>query len=225
VQRERLAQNAEKHDDQAWEAVRQGRDDLARRALEKKQRKRDQVAEIDDQIASLEQTQRDLEEQKDDIAENVTEILTDTVGDVVAQESKTESKEMVDRIIGRLDEQATDIGSDGREDDSFWEKVERNTGIRRTKESVELVDGTTGTEDLVNFVQFLFDRGHLTIDDLPIESGNVRYILNTENAHQDGSEMTLPKEVVNGVYLETHNNTEGKKRRIVMLGERFGEQV
>ncbi|MXR21880.1 PspA/IM30 family protein [Halobacterium bonnevillei] len=76
VQQERLAQNVEKHDDQAWEAVKQGRDDLARRALEKKQAKRDQVAELDDQIADLERTQRDLEEQKDELEAKVEEFRT-----------------------------------------------------------------------------------------------------------------------------------------------------
>lgn len=76
VQRERLAQNVEKHDDQAWEAVKQGRDDLARRALEKKRAKRDQVADIDDQVANLEQTQRDLEENKAELERNVAEFRT-----------------------------------------------------------------------------------------------------------------------------------------------------
>lgn len=76
VQRERLAQNVEKHDDQAWEAVKQGRDDLARRALEKKQAKRDQVADLDDQVADLERTQRDLEEQKDELERKVEEFRT-----------------------------------------------------------------------------------------------------------------------------------------------------
>ncbi|WP_232702777.1 PspA/IM30 family protein [Halobacterium wangiae] len=76
VQRERLAQNVEKHDDQAWEAVKQGRDDLARRALEKKRAKRDQVAELDDQIADLEGTQRDLEERRDGLETKVEEFRT-----------------------------------------------------------------------------------------------------------------------------------------------------
>jgi len=76
VQRERLAQNVEKHDDQAWEAVKQGRDDLARRALEKKRAKREQVAELDDQIADLEATQRELAEQRDDLERKVEQFRT-----------------------------------------------------------------------------------------------------------------------------------------------------
>lgn len=76
VQRERLAQNVEKHDDQAWEAVKQGRDDLARRALEKKRTKRDQVADLDDQVADLEQTQRDLEAKRDELEAKVEEFRT-----------------------------------------------------------------------------------------------------------------------------------------------------
>jgi phage shock protein A len=76
VQRERLAQNVENHDDQAREAVRQDRDDLARRALEKKRAKREQIEDIDDQIANLEETQRDLEETKEELQTRIEEFRT-----------------------------------------------------------------------------------------------------------------------------------------------------
>lgn len=178
--------------------------------------------EMAQRIFEIERAKDDLEERKDEIAEDVTEMLTSKIGDVVAQDTKTESKEMVDRLIERLDEQTTDIESDRSRGESFWGEVERNIGIKRTEDSVELVDGTTATEDYINFVRFMFDHSYLSPDDLPIESGNVRYILNTENAHQDGQEMYNPKEVVDGVYLEAHQNTADKKKRIVQLGDTFG---
>jgi len=108
VQRERLAQNVEKHDDQAWEAVRQGRDDLARRALEKKQRKRDQVAEIDDQIASLESTQRDLEEQKDDLEAKVEEFRTKKET-MKARHEAAEARTRVSEAVTGIDDGNGDV--------------------------------------------------------------------------------------------------------------------
>src|SRR6056297_2367842 len=60
MQKRRLEQNVEKHNDQAREAVRQDRDDLARKALEKKQSKMEQIEELDAQIADLEETQDQL---------------------------------------------------------------------------------------------------------------------------------------------------------------------
>src|SRR6056297_3622847 len=53
IQRRRLEENVEKHNEQAREAVAQDRDDLARRALEKKQAKLEQVAAIAAQIEEL----------------------------------------------------------------------------------------------------------------------------------------------------------------------------
>jgi len=163
-----------------------------------------------------------LEREKENIAEEIMGILTETAGDVVSQEATTESKEMVDRLIQRLNEQ-TKTAKSPKPSDSFWENVENSIGISRTSVLVKLPDDTTATDDYVNFVYFLFDSGYLTREDLPIESGPTRYILNTENRHKNGGEMYNPKEVVEGVYLEAHQNTEDKKRRIVELGERFGE--
>src|SRR6056297_1201845 len=53
IQRRRLEQNVEKHNEQAREAVRQDRDDLARRALEKKKQKMRQIEALETQITDL----------------------------------------------------------------------------------------------------------------------------------------------------------------------------
>lgn len=57
LHRERLRGNVEKHDEQVREALRQGREDLARRALEKKHTTADQLADLDEQIERLQATQ------------------------------------------------------------------------------------------------------------------------------------------------------------------------
>lgn len=182
-----------------------------------------------------------LEHDKDAIAARIAEILTDSVGDIISQRAETEAKETVDRLIRELEDRTEQLGERReREGDSeqadetdasvespdeasgFWADVEDQTGIRMTGESIELTDGGTATADYVNFVQFLFENGYLSRDDLPLESGRTRYMLNTENEHKNGTEMYNPKEVVDGVFLETHQNTNDKKRRILQLGERFG---
>jgi len=179
-----------------------------------------------------------LEQNKDDIAQRITEIITDSVGDVVSQRAETEAKETVDRLIHELEDRTEQLGErqgDERErsatdsdtpvdgGDAFWDSVKRRTGIVLAEDSVELPDDGTATDDYVNFIQLLFDEGYLSRDDLPIESGRTRYSLNTNNIHKNGTEMHSPKEIVDGVYLETHQNTDDKKRRIRQLGKRFGE--
>ncbi|MFB6229038.1 MAG: PspA/IM30 family protein [Halobacteriales archaeon] len=74
--RDNLQENVEKHNDQAREAVRQDRDDLAERALEKKQAKLNQIEELDEQIESLQQKQQNLVQKKDDLERQIEEFRT-----------------------------------------------------------------------------------------------------------------------------------------------------
>ena len=76
MRRRRLAENVEKHDGQAREAVRQDRDDIARRALEKKERKREQVEELDRQIDDVAETKADLVAKKEDLQRRIREFRT-----------------------------------------------------------------------------------------------------------------------------------------------------
>jgi len=67
LHRERLRANVEKHDEQVRQAIRQDRDDLARRALEKKHVNTDQVADLDEQIARLQATQDQMIDRKTEL--------------------------------------------------------------------------------------------------------------------------------------------------------------
>ena len=60
MHRERLRTAVEKYDEQSQEALRQEREDLARRALEKKHATSDQLAGLDEQIDRLQATQDQL---------------------------------------------------------------------------------------------------------------------------------------------------------------------
>ena len=105
------------------------------------------------------------------------------------------------------------------ESESFWKEVEQVTGIRRTEESVELVEEPYAKSDLVSFVSFLFDRNYLTEDDVPYGDGPVQHILNSENTNKKGDEMRSPEKVADGVYLESHGSKQAIRERIVELGE------
>jgi len=177
--------------------------------------------ELAQQIFDIRRAENLLQDEKENIAEQITEIITEIAGDVVSQEAQTESKEMVDRLIEKLEEQTEDIEIKG--DDSFWIEVERQIGISRTADSVEFVEEKTGVENYVSFVELLFERGNMKKNDLPIGSGRTRYILNTEKKHKNGDEMRMPREIVEGVFLETHDNNKAKKNKVVKLGEKFGE--
>jgi phage shock protein A len=76
IQQRRLEGNVSKHNDQAREAIRQEREDLARRALEKKHQKMRQIEELETQIADLTDKQDDLLEKKDELKGQIQSFRT-----------------------------------------------------------------------------------------------------------------------------------------------------
>jgi len=74
--RDRLQANVEKHNEQAREAIRQDREDLARRALEKKQATLAQLEGLDEQISDLEATQQQLVSKKDTLQGQIEQFRT-----------------------------------------------------------------------------------------------------------------------------------------------------
>ena len=76
IHRRRLRENVEKYDGQAREAMRQDREDLARRALEKKQAHTGQITELTDQIATLQETQDRLVGKRAELSSQVEQFRT-----------------------------------------------------------------------------------------------------------------------------------------------------
>lgn len=197
------------------------------RLLSKKGLESGESQENFERIRDVRGAKRTLREEKETIAEDLAHTLTDAAGEVVSQEAKTEAKELIDRLVQTLETSAeershqTEVDGDDTERDShsFWNEIEDELGIRRTDESVELVDDHTAKDNFVAFVSYLFENSYLTDEDVPFGTGRKRYVLNSEKKHKDGGSMYAPEEVRDGIYLETHSNTLQKKRRIVELGE------
>ncbi|GGN91351.1 MULTISPECIES: PspA/IM30 family protein [Haloarcula] len=76
IHRRRLRENVEKYDGQAREAMRQERDDLARRALEKKQTHVEQITDLTDQIDSLQETQDRLVGKRAELSSQIEQFRT-----------------------------------------------------------------------------------------------------------------------------------------------------
>ncbi|QIO21033.1 PspA/IM30 family protein [Haloarcula sp. JP-L23] len=76
IHRRRLRENVEKYDGQAREAMRQDRDDLARRALEKKQTHVEQITDLTDQIDSLQETQDRLVGKRAELSSQIEQFRT-----------------------------------------------------------------------------------------------------------------------------------------------------
>jgi phage shock protein A len=104
IQQRRLEENVEKHNDQAREAVRQDRDDLARRALEKKKQKMTQIEQLDEQIADLQTKQQQLIEKKDKLQQRIEEFRTRKETMKARYEAAEASARVSEAMTGASDE-------------------------------------------------------------------------------------------------------------------------
>lgn len=116
--------------------------------------------------------------------------------------------------------------TDEEEQADIWDELEEATGIVRDEsvpggivfpDQMPLVDAFTA------FVSFMIQEGYITKEDLPWSTRNAtkRYILNTEPVHQDGSQMSRPKEAVPDVYFEAKTTSEQRGREVRQLVEEF----
>ena len=102
--RDRLQSNVEKHNEQAREAIRQDREDLARRALEKKQANLGQIEDLDDQIAELERTQENLVSKKDELQNQIEQFRTKKETMKARYEAAEASARVSEALTGAGDE-------------------------------------------------------------------------------------------------------------------------
>ncbi len=77
-------------------------------------------------------------------------------------------------------------------------------------------------EILVKTAEWLISKGKLRKTDCPIPTGPKRYLVNTERIHKDGSKFRAPKRLSNGLFIETHCNTEDAIAYAKRLVRHFG---
>lgn len=97
------------------------------------------------------------------------------------------------------------------------DQLESRLGIVVSREGVELPEDRAASECLSQVADFLLEEHYLQLSDFPIKSGHKRYLINTEPKHQNGDGMLRPKQISQGVYVETNYNKEGIKRKIENL--------
>lgn len=104
----------------------------------------------------------------------------------------------------------------------FVAAVRDETGIEIGKQDIKLPDDQPATESLVEYIRFLFQSDILKIEDLPIESGQTRYLINTNPTHKDETPMKRPNEAIEGVFIERNYNVNQIKKKIRDLSKEYG---
>ena len=171
---------------------------------------------------------RTLRSEKEHIAERVTRVITNEIGDIPAQEIQAVSKEYVDELADRL-ESASDVQgehrSDGREQHDEAES-EPQYAITLVDDEivVETFSEPNQSAAMAAAVDHLISEQALLneIESLPYVPGEKNALLNTEPRHPSGNEMRTYRPVSDDYYVFTSLNREAKQRYVEQFAERCG---
>ena len=109
-------------------------------------------------------------------------------------------------------------------DKAVLSEIEENTAVAYEAEEgiVKYTSAKTDTEHYVALVRYLMKNQYITKDDLPISAqrAQTRYLINSKPRHQD-REMVRPREVKDGIYLETNHDSSSKIRYSARFIEDF----
>jgi len=187
-------------------------------------------------INKLQEARTILENEKDSLAEEVKKTLTESVSDVISSQAESQAKEMIDRLVKDIE---TEIDYD--DDSPKPENVdapesppaepEPNEYIIKIKNSNETV--ATFSDDVQGDVMgkavdyLVKNHGLISmIEPLPYRPGRDRITVHDQTTYPDEEkEMRSPRELTDGYYIETHDNSKAKYERLNSLAEKCGLAV
>ena len=86
----------------------------------------------------------------------------------------------------------------------------------------DLVWGASASQFYVAIWRWLFEHGHATVEDLPIQGGKKRYVVSTSAIHPSGKEFTRSEEPAPGVFVEVNLSRADIIRRTRKYLAHFG---
>lgn len=194
----------------------------------------DEWQKILNRISELKEARTTLENDKDDLADEIAELLTGTVSPAISAPAESQAKEMIDRLIRDIDdeinpestssslgeEQSTeepgedDTKSAGRKGGAPFDTAGRYViKISDSDNIVAAVSGKTQTEAMVDATDYLIEYHNLTSKiSIPWVPAQDKAIINDESEWEDADPLYQP--LSDGYYLDTKMNKNGKKREI-----------
>lgn len=108
--------------------------------------------------------------------------------------------------------------------DGVLDEIAERTGVAYDPETgtAAFADVPTDTEQYVALLAYLVEEGYVDDADLPIAAARAqtRYLVNDTPSHED-REMIRPREVADGVYLETNHDSASKGRYAARFIEEY----
>jgi len=207
--------------------------------------KSDEVAE---QVAQTNRAIRHLQENEDSVTKSVTEAVESEVGEPTIDLDE-QSREFVQNLVSVLREQRQFVSEES--EDELNEEPSQQVGVNESAESITeeigdrqgyvvrfsddtVIPGdntevqTQQKKNMGATVDYLIEEYDL-IDELEIPHFPPRArkncSINDVPVHPNGEDMRRPYELMNGYFLHTSLNTQGKKTRLRDLTEQVGLSV
>lgn len=198
-------------------------------ALSKGSIKSGESKRIAENIEAVQQAVQNLRENKEPIAEEVTRVITDRIGESMSQQVEGEAKEFVDSLVTSLEERAHSSSVEKQKTPSTGASTETDGkyGIRILEDGTEIDQVSADTQAVVSgkFVDYLIKNRNLIEEtDIPYIPGTgqgSRALVNDEPVHIDGKEMRAYQQLSDGHYLYTSLNADTKSRYLTELAEKL----
>lgn len=195
---------------------------LSRESLESGESR--QIAE---KIESVQRAVRTLREEKENIAEDVTRVVTNEVGEAVSQGVEDEAKTFIDNLIDSLEAQADKTAADRRSSQKERKmNAEYEILVLRGGTEIKRVGGKTQAKAMGRLVDYLIkEEGLLEVVEMPYIPGTGRgnrALLNDQPVHSNGDDMRQYEIVSDGYYLFTSLSAKDKQRYVSELPQQVG---
>jgi len=184
--------------------------------------------QIAEKLEAVQNAVESLRKNKEDLAEDVTGVVTDAAGNAVSQQVEDEAKGFVDDLIETLEEQAhrTAVVRDPPGGDGEPEDGEYVIRLTRNGSEVYRVTEYKQSEAVGSLVNYLIEEeGLLDEVEIPYIPGTgqgSRALINDKPEHPNGSDMRGQQQVSGGFYVLTNLSSEDKKRYVSELPENVG---
>lgn len=209
------------------------------RAFTKSAIEGDEWLKILNRIKELEAAQTELVNRKDELAAELATLLVDSVSETISAHANSQAKEMIDRLIGEIEEEIDDDGTDvsaspiGRDTSPTQsDSVPKTDGylVKFSNTDSHLRTFVDGTQKGVmgKATDYLIESHDLIskIAPLPYIPGRSKAIINDEpSSPHDDQAMRDYQELTDGYYLDTHMNRSGKKRELRRLAKECNLEV
>lgn len=177
-----------------------------------------------DRIRARKRATRELQSEKEEIADEVAQLIVARVGDTLTQEIEAESKEFVDGLIDVLgiDKDMTapidQSGSPPPDADEYVVTLLDNGDLMYTSSEGNQADAMACATDQLIKNHDLLDK----LGSLPYVPGRKNAILNSEPRHPSGEEMGLYRSLSENCYLFVNLNKEAKIRHVDRFADMCG---